>query len=603
MKAPTQRTPAFRSIARAFAVGLLVAWVLGTSVANLGFLREPPGTFGMRIDYDGRVKGVDAGLPAARAGIRPADRVDLRLTDKEARSLVVPAKANAAVGTAIELWLDRPSGPMPVTIIAAPLPSARAFQFALIMRRLAALIFIVVGATLVLVRPGPQTWGFFLFCVGLNPQEFYVTFARYPSALSNLVVTVADDIFISAGVIGLLAFCLRFGHDSIDGWRRGAERSSPYLFLFCAVLTVYPDYANLALGLPAESIQTLSLVLRGAILALAVYALLDTYMRGPTEARQRIVWVAVGLVLGVVGTYTTDVLVFSNAPFALSDVAESGMLVLSAMLPLAVAYAVVRHRVIDVSFVINRALAYGVLTTIIVLCFAVLHWLLGEVLRATKLATAAEIALAIALSYFLAVFNRRIEGFTERVFFRRRHEAEARLNRVALALPHASSLLAVDQLTQSEALNALQLASSAIFRREDGGTRYVRTASSGWSSGSAHALDADDVLVRAAASKRAPLRVLDLDRERSDLPAGHARPVLAVPLIAHDDMSALALFGAHSSGEDLDPDELRAIAGLARGACAGYEHVTVELLRKENERLTHEAEALRAQLQPPKGSA
>lgn len=603
MKAPTQRSPVLRSIARGFAVGLLVAWVLGTSVANLGFLREPPGTLGMRIDYDGRVKGVDAGLPAGQAGLHPGDRIDLRLTDGQARSLVVPAKANIAVGTTVKLWVDRPTGPTPLTLTAIPLPSPGTFQVALVMRRLAALVFVVVGAALVLLRPSPLTWGFFLFCVGLNPQAFYVTLSRYPSALSNLVVTMADDVLISAAVVGLLVFSMWFGHESIAGWRRAVERSAPSLFVFCAVVTAYPDYANLALGLPAGPIQTLSLGLRGAILALAIYGLLDTYVRGPLEARQRIVWVAAGLVLGVVGTFTADVLVFSNAPFALSDEAESALLLLSAILPIAVAYAVVRHRVIDVRFVINRAVAYGSLTAIIVLCFSALHWLLGEVLRATRLATAAEIALAIALSYWLAMMNRSIESVTERIFFRRRHEAEARLNRVALALPQASSLEAVDQLTQSEPLDALALASSAIFRREDGSTSYVRTASAGWDPGSARTLDADDALVRAAFVKRAPLRVIDVEWNRHDLPSGPARPVLAVPLIAHGDVSALALFGAHSSGEDLDPDEVRAIAGLAQGACAGYEHATVDLLRKENARLAHEVEALRAQVQPPKGSA
>jgi hypothetical protein len=603
MTTAAQRPSAIRSIARGIAVALLAGWVVGTSLANLAFLREPPGGYGMLVDYDGVVKGVEAGSPAALAGILPGDRVDLALTGREARNLVVPAKANVAVGTSIELWLDRANGPERVAITAAPLAAPGAYQFALVMRRLAALVFLVVGVGLVLLRPSPMTWGFLLFCVGLNPQTFFVTFARYPSAQSNLIVTILDDVFISAGVIGLLVFCLHFGRDSIAGWRRAVERAAPFLFLLCVGLTVYPDYANLALGLPAERIQTLSLALRGVILALAVYGLLDTYLRGPIGARQRIRWVAIGLVLGVAGTYTADILIFSNAPFALPDYVESALLILSAMLPLAVAYAVVRHRVIDVGFVISRALTYGALTAFIVLCFSALHWVLAEVLRATKLTSAAEVALVIALGYSLVVVHRRIESFTERVFFRRRHEAEARLNRAALALPRAPSLQAVDELTQAEAHSALALDSSAVFRREAGGTRYVRTAAPGWGPGTAEVLDADDALVLAALSKGAALRVRDVDWERPDLPTGSARPVLAVPAIIRDDMWALALFGAHASGEDLDPDEVQALAGLVRGACAGYEHVTAEMLREENERLKREVVALRAQLQTSKGSA
>ncbi len=596
MDAATQQPTAARTIARVGAVALLASWVIGMSLANLIFLWQPPGTFGMRADYDGRIKGVTAGLPAARAGLLQGDVIDLQLTSKDARNLVLPAKSNVPVGTTITLWIMRRAGPAAVALTSSPLEYPRPYQLAIIARRLATLVFLIVGAVLVLLRPGPATWGFYLFCVGLNPQTFFVSLSRYPSAASNIATTVLDDMFISAGVVGLLLFGLRFANDDDSGWRGWAERSVPYLFVVCAALTMYPDYANLALGLKAETVQTCSLLLRGAILALAVAALLGTYARSPGEIRQRIVWVVVGLLAGVVGIFTADVLVYSNAPFEVPIVGQSLLLLLSVALPLAVAYAVIRHRMFDVRFVINRALTYGILTAMIVLIFSVIDYLIGQVLLASRLATAVEIVVAVLLSYYLAVLDKRLENFTERVFFRQRHEAELRLRRVGNALPNASSIDTVDGLLQSEPADALALASAAVFRKGDEGAGYIRRSATGWGAGTATLLDADDRLVLVLASEMAPVRTFDLHWQRPDLPSDAATPVLAVPVIIHNALVAVALYGAHVSGEDLDPNEVRSLEGLAEGARTGYEHVAAEQLRQENEALAREVAALRAAL-------
>jgi len=566
------------------------------SLANLAYLVHPPGTFGMRADYDGRIKGVTADLPAARAGLLQGDLIDLHLTSKEARNLVLPAKSNVPVGTTITLWIARASGPSAIALTSAPLAYPRPYQLALVLRRLATLAFLVIGASLVLLRPGPATWGFYLFCVGLNPQTFFVSLSRYPSAASNIATTVLDDIFISGGVVGLLMFGLHFANDDREGWRRWLERSIPYLFVVCAALTVYPDYANLALGLKAETVQTLSLALRGAILALAVAALLDTYARSPGEVRQRIIWVVIGLLAGVVGIFTADVLVYSNAPFEVPVVGQSLLLLFSVALPLAVAYAVIRHRMFDVRFVINRALTYGILTALIVLIFSLIDYLVGQVLLASKLATAVEIVVAVLLSYYLAVLDKRLENFTERVFFRQRHEAVERLRRVGKALPNASSIDTVDDLLQSEPVGALTLASAAVFRKADDGAGYVRRSATGWGPGTALKLDDEDRLVLVLESEMTPVRIFDLRWQRPDLPSDAASPVLAVPVVIHNALVAVALYGAHASGEDLDPDEVRALEGLAEGARAGYEHVAAEQLRQENEALAREVAQLRAAL-------
>jgi hypothetical protein len=44
---------------------------------------------------------------------------------------------------------------------------------------------------------------------------------------------------------------------------------------------------------------------------------------------------------------------------------------------------------------------------------------------------------------------------------------------------------------------------------------------------------------------------------------------------------AIVFYGSHIHGESLDPDEIRAIAALATGAAAAYDHLEAEAMKRE----------------------
>ena len=60
------------------------------------------------------------------------------------------------------------------------------------------------------------------------------------------------------------------------------------------------------------------------------------------------------------------------------------------LMPVSVAYAVFQYRVIDVNFVINRAIVYGVLTVLLAAAVSLLDWLLGKILGGAHLHDAAS---------------------------------------------------------------------------------------------------------------------------------------------------------------------------------------------------------------------
>jgi hypothetical protein len=85
--------------------------------------------------------------------------------------------------------------------------------------------------------------------------------------------------------------------------------------------------------------------------------------------------------------------------------------------PFAFAYALVRERVLDIRIVGARAVMYAAVTSIPVALFALVDWLFARRLEDARLATAFEVAIALAFSFWLRYLHKRIDRFAERIFF------------------------------------------------------------------------------------------------------------------------------------------------------------------------------------------
>lgn len=110
---------------------------------------------------------------------------------------------------------------------------------------------------------------------------------------------------------------------------------------------------------------------------------------------------------------------------------------------------------------------------------------------------------------------------------------------------------------------AFSLACAALFERVEGGG-LVRVAAQGWPAGTIWHILVDDPLLLHAGEG---VRVVDIDafgwRER-DLPAGVARPIVMLPILAGRCAAAMLLCGAHENGTGLDRDEYAQSADSVR---------------------------------------
>jgi len=564
-----------RKLLRFAAVTALAIWSLGHTLPDTIRFWRPLGTFGYRSNIYGKIVSVRDGSPAAAAGLKPGDHIDFHAEPPEYRSKI---RYVLSPGVVVPLAFSRAGQRHSVLLKAEPEKLSGSQKLVLAARLFAAVFFTLVGGFLVLARPSVITWSFYLLCVGLNPGPFEVSMAIFQYPWIYLYYALQDIITVAGG-LGALLFALLFPRTSIYGWRQRLVRLTPYLFAIVSALNIYADLASNFFGLRSHApaiILSSTVVLS---LVVVIYAFYDTYVHTRGNDRQRIRWIIFGFIIGLTGATVSFALPLNMST---PDWLSPSLLLLIVFVPTTVAYAVIRHHVIDVNFVISRALVYSIMTTMLVAFFAFIDWLLGKELAAGRLALTSEVMLAIAAGVGLEHLQHAVDHSVNSVLFRDRQAAAKRLARLTQELQDAPSKNSIDKLLVDVPSQALRLSSSAIFRRSNDGS-YTRRASHGWDEMHEKTLDANAPLVLKLASKKRSVRINKLALDRARFPQGSAEPALALPITIRGESIAVGLYGIHSGGEDLAPDEISAIDGLELYAAAAYDRLEVDALRSQLE--------------------
>ena len=92
-------------------------------------------------------------------------------------------------------------------------------------------------------------------------------------------------------------------------------------------------------------------------------------------------------------------------------------------------------------------------------------------------------------------------------------------------------------------------------------------------------MEPDEPLQRGLNAMR-PFAIKSDVAKRNHLPEGPMRPVLGLPVGNRFDVYALALYGAHAAGNDLNHDERATLAALGELAGAVWTRLDHELLRQ-----------------------
>jgi hypothetical protein len=306
---------------------------------------------------------------------------------------------------------------------------------------LSALSAATAGAVLASRRPRHPV-GWLLLAFGLVPQALSGAaegYARYgllarPGTLpgTEQLAALASATFVPG--LSLVAFILLLtptGSLPSPRWRWFARVAAalPVVFLAAWLLAVPqldPESPLASVrnpfaigGLAAAGMAVAGVASPAIALTMAVAAasLVRRFRRGRGSERQQLRWLAVAaglappVVLGTAAAIVTGNLVLCGWLIGLY----------LALLPLAIAAAIVRYRLYDLDRIISRTLAYGLLTLLLGGSYGAVVLGLGQVLGQDSSLVVAAATLAVAALFQPA--RGRVQQLVDRRFNRRRYDA------------------------------------------------------------------------------------------------------------------------------------------------------------------------------------
>ncbi len=246
------------------------------------------------------------------------------------------------------------------------------------------------------------------------------------------------------------------------------------------------------------------------------------------------------------------------------------------LFPLSVAYAIVRHRLLDVNLVISRSLLYLVLTMLIASGYFVLFNLLGQVFRVTELISN-PVALALftlALVLFLDPVRRRTQVVVDRIFYKERPNYRQELEEFSRALTATLDLPRLLDMLLERVGTLLHAQRGIVYLFDPEAQEYAIQRTWG--------IPRPDALLSIRFSERdATIRWLQSSFRASYLVGGDGQPVppglsieerarltllqvtLCVPFFAQGQLTGWLALGPKMNYDLYSPDDLTFLTALA----------------------------------------
>lgn len=532
------------------------------------FSTFPTAYTGARIDpvkVIPTVQVVDPGSPAERAGLRAGDQIGCIGT----RDLMVlsafpltaayePSQIHLCVTNAVPVrW---------VSFSAARGPESGASyggSAGTILRALSYLVFLIVGCLLVMMRPSLMTWLLFGYFLATVPAAVaYQAFTVWPALpYAALIAVLSPNTAVASACLLLFALVVP-DEKAPSGWRSVA------FWIATAVTILFVGsqffYRTLVSGFYRTLDPVTTDFTRAATLGVIAIIIVRLFTTRASE-RPRFSWAAVAIVIGVI---TNDLRQGQNA---MAQVFGT----LTMIMPLTLMYAIVRRNVIDVRFVISKAVVYGTLMTCVFALIAAADWAATRFLAEMRVALALDAVIAIVLGVLVHRLTPILEGWVDSVIYRKKHEAEIYLRRLARTLPRAEREETISRALVEDPYSELELTAAALFRNS--GNAFTLVSSAGLENISTNALDRDHDLVRFLITERSCISIDDLN-DRSVAAFADGLATVAIPIFNGDDLAGFTLYGVHRDGTRLDPDEAAVLQALAESASQAY-------IRVENSRL------------------
>jgi len=279
------------------------------------------------------------------------------------------------------------------------------------------------------------------------------------------------------GLVGFLGLVFPNGRLPSARWRSFA-RISAFLTFVGAVLAAFSP-GPIILGLSAirnplgieglpnayKPVQALMLVL----LAVSVVSLLMRRLYARGVERQQTKWFTYTSAVAASGAILDYII---SEPFELvwlGLVGQALVLVGLAGIPIAMGIAITRYKLYEIDLLINRTLVYGSLTATLVALYFIGIVVLQRmfVLLTGQQSTLAVVASTLLIAALFTPLRRRIQGFIDRSFYRRKYDARKTLEAFSVQLRDETDLDALSSDLLGVVRETMQPAHVSLWLRPE----------------------------------------------------------------------------------------------------------------------------------------
>jgi hypothetical protein len=359
-------------------------------------------------------------------------------------------------------------------------------------------------------------------------------------------------------VLVLASFAVRFPHDDLARSKLIAVRVIDSIVAIGFLLGLLTYFQS---GPGGDSAIALSGLV---IVAACIVALRNA--RPDDRARVGIVFAS--MMIGGVG-YAINMIVFHHTgDFVLFILYANASIVL---VPLAVAYSILRHRVFDINFVLNRTIVYALTSALVLVGLAAMEFAaeryLTELTRVEGIALQFMIALGVIIG--ARILHDRVDKFVDSVLFRARHQQETALRRFATTVQFFTAQAPLIRDTVS----ALER-----FGRVQGAAVYLASGRS---------LDCVESTYARAAEKidENDLAFVELRAHREALQIHGTQTAFAgerlYPMYLSGRLIGVLSAGQRENGEQMPPDINEAIERVASAVASALTAIETDRIREE----------------------
>jgi hypothetical protein len=361
-------------------------------------------------------------------------------------------------------------------------------------------------------------------------------------------------------------FASRFAGDPQAPWARRYRGFARAVGVAAIVLNAYASFVGSFTAVTPLALQYA--VTAGFFVQAAVFlvGLGLAYARAPASDRQRVSWVAISLGTGIVGFIISVVL--QNAGIA--EPARDIPLLLLLAMPLGCAYAILRYRLLDIAFVVNRATVFAITSLLVLAALALVDFGLQTLLGSWLLRTGIYVQLGLALAIGIATrpIHERVDRLVDDLFFRQRHETERTLRRFAREVAYIDKTEVVLARTVETVERAAKLHCS-LFLTDPTGDLTPASANASL----LERIDRNDGAIVRLLATREPVDLRDV---QSALSGDYA-----FPMFARNRLLGVLVCGGKADGVAYAPDELEAIGAVAHATGFALDLLRIEALERE----------------------